>query len=337
MAKGRGNHLKNALNSVLAGYSVIPFEADKIFIKHFGVMDSVETEFQYDTMYELAREKGVNTEEEKLAFLAENELWTTAEEDKLKKLSSETEFLRKRKANSYIPSQSEDIEKQIKENEKGLSKLLSNKIRLLGTTAESLAAKRSEDFYIYHSLFKDNKLSVKLFDEDFEEVDAEFLEGAKLSYYHGLSPILHKNIKKIALSREFMDLMNLAQDPYQILGKPYCQYTYFQIDLISFGRFYKHILSQETKPPANLLEDPDKLEQWFEMSQNAQKIMQKTGKEGVGDSASVMFGATTDDLNKVLGNDPNIKNLDTEIKKAAGEKGGMLNKEDMMKLHGFKV
>jgi hypothetical protein len=73
------------------------------------------------------------------------------------------------------------------------------------------------------------------------------------------------------------------------------------------------------------------------LKKSAQKIMNNSNKQGVGDETSVMFGATTDDLNKVLGSDPNIKNLDTEIKKHAAANGGVLNMRDMMKIQGVTV
>jgi hypothetical protein len=268
-------HFKDALSAVLIGYSVTTFQDERVFIKHFGVTDSVETDYQYDLAFNGAVKRGIKTEKEKLDYLQKENLWTEADEANIRRLTSETENLKKRRAMSAIPSQVDGINKKIDENEQILNSELGKRIRLVGTTAESLANKRSEDYYIYNSLFLDNKLSKNFFTDNFEEIDAELLEQSKFAYYQGLKYILRNNIKKIALCKEFIDLMHLAQDPYQILGKPYCHYTYFQIDLISLGRFYKLILSQEVKPPQGILKDPDKLEQWWETSQNAQKISSK--------------------------------------------------------------
>ena len=337
MTNIKDKHFKDALSSVLTGYSVTPFGNKRVFVKHFGVTDSIETEYQYDLAFNRAKERGIPTNELKLSILKDQGLWTDSDIERLAKLTSETALLKKRRSTMPIPSQIKIVSVKIDENEQEINTLSFKRFQLIGTTAETIASKRAEDYYIYHSLFSDNKLQNSFFKESFEDIDSDLLEDSKQIYYQSLKCILGKNIKKIALLSDFINLMHLAQDPYQILGKPYCQYTYFQIDLISLGRFYKMILSREPKPSDHLLKDPEKLEEWWETSQNAQKILDKRGKESVGDETSVMFGATSEDLRTVFGDGANIKNIDTEIKKEAAKSGGVLDMKQMMALQGIKT
>ena len=85
----------------------------------------------------------------------------------------------------------------------------------------------------------------------------------------------------------------------------------------------------KNKPPEDIVNDPDKLIEWADANRNAQEVLEKTkDEEG---SASSLVGATPEDL-KHLGIDVQTDGISLE--KAAAEKGGSLNMEDLMKLHG---
>jgi hypothetical protein len=325
-------NLKDALTAILLGYSVSTMNGDRVFVKHFSLTDSVETDYYYDSAYSEAIEQGVFTEEEKLNFLIENELWSTENEASIKKLRAEIEMLEKRAAASIIKSETKKVTDKITENKTVLSKLLIERLNLVGSTAESLANQRSENFYIYSSIFKDKDFEKHAFSASFDDISSEELEMARTTYTNALQFILNRNIRKIALSKEFMDLMFLATDPFQILNKAYCYYTFFQVDLLNLGRYYKAILSQDPAPPEGLRHDPDKLEEWFSSTTKAQKLKQKLSKDDLG-GGGTWVGATTEDLKEAFGDD--VKNMTTEIKKVAGQ-SGRVSMKDMMKIHGIK-
>src|SRR4051812_8885551 len=110
-------HFKDALSAVLTGFSVTTFQGRKVFIKHFGNMDSVETEYQYELAYNSSLKRGISTEKEKLSFLQEHGLWVEADEAKVRQLTSELTNLRKRRSTSAILSQIDKINEKINENE----------------------------------------------------------------------------------------------------------------------------------------------------------------------------------------------------------------------------
>ena len=115
--------------------------------------------------------------------------------------------------------------------------------------------------------------------------------------------------------------------------------TYYQCDLCIYGRFFSFILTEETKPPADILDDPDKIIEWHQSTKNARKELEKNVK-AMGDSGGVqqaqsLMGATAADYKK-MGMDTGAKG--PSLASMAAKNGGKLNREQMMKaLHGSKV
>ena len=90
--------------------------------------------------------------------------------------------------------------------------------------------------------------------------------------------------------------------------------------------------NSETKVPDDVKEDPEKLVEWFDSTKSARETLEKSKNAGQDGSATSLVGATKEDLQRLgLDNPDETINL---AKKAA-EKGGRLNMEDMMKLHGM--
>lgn len=323
-----------ALTSILLGYSVCQYKEKKIFIKHFGYTDSIETDYHYNLAYESAISKKIPNQEEKIELLKSQGLWSDKKDQEIKNLDLKISHAKKTKSKTFLPSQIEEISKKIKEDEDKVLKLVDKKRKLIGVTAELIAQQRADDFYIYSSFFSDKNLENLLIKESFDSVDSELLNDLKLIYFSAMKNIKNGGIKRIALTREFQDLMHVTENVYEILGKPYVKYSFFQIDLVTLGRFYKMILCSNPPPPDNLRYQPDKLEEWWNTSQNAKKVLSKRGKESMGGGDTV-FGATAEDMKKMFGDGENVINLDTEIKKKSVN--GMVPMNELMKIHGIKT
>ena len=90
--------------------------------------------------------------------------------------------------------------------------------------------------------------------------------------------------------------------------------------------------NSENKVPDDIRQDPEKIVEWFSSTKSARETLEKSKNAGQDGSATSLVGATKDDLKRLgLDNPDETVNL---AKKAA-EKGGRLNMEDMMKLHGM--
>lgn len=317
--------IRDNLSSILQGYSVaFPF-GKKVFIKHFGFYDSIESDIQYQITFNKCVKNGVFTESQKVKLAIKNNLWSEEEDRKIASISLAISSLTERRSKAALPSQKNALSKEIDDNYLILSELRKKRGEIIGVTAESIANQRSEDYYIYKSFFTDKNFDVPLYDDDyFDIISEEDMEILKSCYFESLKFILNGNIKKIAISNRFLSLMGLTDNYYEVLGKPFSNYTFYQMDLLTYGKLYKHILNMEPKPPVEIRHDPDKLEQWLDSSTSTRKIIGNSDSSG-----QVLIGATDGDIKELFKNEE-VVNIDTEIKKK-----GRLSMQEMMKLHGF--
>ena len=90
--------------------------------------------------------------------------------------------------------------------------------------------------------------------------------------------------------------------------------------------------NSESKPPDDIVKDPDKMVEWFDSTKSAKEVLDKSKNAGAEGSATSLVGATKEDL-KRLGLDNPAETIN--MAKKAAEKGGKLSMDDMMKLHGM--
>ena len=103
------------------------------------------------------------------------------------------------------------------------------------------------------------------------------------------------------------------------------QWINFQIETFQYAKNFKNILSNsKSPPPTDVMNDPDKLEEWFNTNKNVEEILEKNdGKDAV---ATSLVGASKEDLKK-LGLDTS-QGLD--LKKLAGK-----SLTEIVKAHGL--
>lgn len=321
--------IKDSLSSILLGYSVALLNGQKVFIKHFGNCDSIETDFHYKNTFDECVSKKIYTEKEKLNLAIKQGLWSDENDKQIIILKEIINNLITVRDKTPLPSQRNKIIKDIEQKDKELFSLERKRLSLLGTTAESIAQQRSEDFYIFKSFYKDNSFTYQLFtDEEFNNIEDEQMETLKNLYFNTLKYILNNNIKKIAISNSFMSLMFLTENPYEILGKPLASYTFYQMDLISYGKYYKQILTNDPRPPDNIRNNPEELEKWIGKISATKQLDSKIINENE-NSGKMLIGATAEDVKEIFG-DKNVIDIGKEIKKK-----GRMSKEELMKLHGF--
>ena len=83
------------------------------------------------------------------------------------------------------------------------------------------------------------------------------------------------------------------------------------------------------------MKDPEGLIEWFEGTKNADELLNKNTKATQKDNvATSIVGATQEDL-KRLGLKSEEKNGDIDLAKEAAKKGGKLDMQDLIKLHGL--
>tara|TARA_Y100000310_G_scaffold181845_1_gene181876 strand:+ start:1576 stop:2595 length:1020 start_codon:yes stop_codon:yes gene_type:complete len=305
-----------------------------IYIKHLDTRDAAEMDYVRDGYYQDAKEKGLPTEKEKLAYLDKNEEWTAQEENELEGQRSYVKQLELNKSKLFLDKDRNQIINQIKETRKDVEKKELTRLEFVGITSESFSAKKANEYYIFKSLFKNKDCSETLLSaEDFDELNAQGIYELVEIYNEKMKLFASVNLKRIALSGFFLNFFYLCEDnPLTFFGKPAVNLTFYEAELFGHAKYFKQILQDsKNKPPHDIMDDPDAIINWYESSKGAQAAFDKAKASGnVGGSSIV--GASKDEMTKLGAIDEGEKFVDLAAE--AMKKGGSLNMDELIKLHG---
>jgi hypothetical protein len=317
--------LKKIFNDILKGYSVVTHSSQTFYVKHLNNLDLSIIDNSHNIYLEDTKLKGVPTQEEKLEYLIKNDLWNKKDENKIKEFKNLAARYEENKSNEFLKSKRDIWDKQLKDLNKDIQDLEIKKNNLLGDTAESFAYKKSNILHIQESFYKDPELKIKYFsDEDLDEkIDAAELNNIYDLFVKYLNDFNSDNLKRIALSSFFMNMFNLTESIYEFYGKPIIYLSFYQIDVVSWGKYFQNVLREmKTKLPNNILNDPDKIIEYVELNKNYDKINE--GKEA---ESGAVPGATRTDL-EILGMKPEAGD---RLSKKLKEKGS-LNADELFSM-----
>jgi hypothetical protein len=332
-------NLKIIFSEIIKGYSKKNIEGiGTLFFKHINNQDSADIDIYNQQFTEKAKSMGLPTEKEQEAYLIKEDLWQESKNKRIIELEKFVNNLKVTKSKLFIKSQIDQINKEIDKNDAELKALKHERKDLIGFTVEDYTFKKINEYYMYVSLFKDEFLKERFFKEsDYEELDNNEIILLIKNYNEVTNKFSDHNLKKISLMGHFSNIFQLSKDdPFIFYGKPLVELSFYQIELFSYGRYFKNILTNaKTKPPQYLMQDPEGLIEWFEGSKNVEDILNKNSKVAQKDNvATSIVGASYEDL-KRLGVKTEDKGSDIDLAKEAAKKGGKLNMEDLMKLHGL--
>lgn len=279
-------NLRKIYRDILLGYSEGLFDSKLAYIKHFNALDQGDVDVKYLELYKEAS-KVLETETDKLEELAKAGEWTTADENWIVNHRIYLENLYKTRDHPLNAQTRGETIKIIETAEKEVNDRLNKKSKLLGVTAESWAARRVNEFYIYLSLYSDSSLSNYLFTEDeYNNLDDNDLEKIVL-FYNDIMVPMNKAVKKIAISPSFQSSFSLCEDNISdFYGLPISRLTFYQVELAIYGRYFKNILS-EPNIPFNVRNDPDLLINWHNGDKNiaapvqTEQVLGNLNKEAV--------------------------------------------------------
>ncbi len=319
---------------ILRGFSkVYDSSYGDFYVKHLDNFDSEEIDEKSQEYKNHAKKQGLPSTKEKLEQLKKDGSWTEEEERKINDLEKLINNLKITKSKFILKAQIDQIQKQIEDTETELLELNIEKSSLIGYTSDVYANKKINEYYVLTTSYKDKNLKKPLFEkEEFEELQEKDIT-LLIKYYNDVSDkSAEENIKRISLSGFFLNSFYLCDDNPQIYyGKPIVELTYNQCELFSFGKYFKHILSEmKNKPHPDDMDDPDKLIELYNVSQNTDKM--KESMENA--DATTVVGATSEDLER-MGLKAPVDEPQQGISLAAeaAKKGGNLSMEDLMKLH----
>lgn len=314
-------------NEIIKGYSKKKFRGSPIFIKHLGVNEKAFFDFRFQEFYEYALSSGILSEEDALKKVIEEGFWSQKEESEIDTLKKYIDRLILTKKNFIRKLEIEEITKQIDEERQKLAKKISERKEILGKTAEEYASNRSNDYIIYESLFKDEKLTERVFSEaEFEEMTYEDLIEYILFFNEYMDDFKEYNLQKIALLDFFQPYYLVLDQPMQFWGKPMVQLTDFQVRVTVYGKIFKNIFETTENIPDEIKTNPDKLFEYTDRSK-AKKNFESKQKNKDKASGEAVFKATKEEVEEMRTSGAKTINEVMKGKKT-------MTMEELMKLHG---
>lgn len=326
--------LRSVYADVVRGYSVTHhIKYGAIYVKHLSMWDTEELDIEREKYLNQAEHQGLPDLKEKIKMLEVDGLWGEKKEADMAEQESFLIRMEQTRKKLLLKSERARMTQDIEKEKTKLEALKMEKSQLVGLTSELFADKKVNEYYIYLALHKDKELKEPLLSlEQFDELSDNELSNLVVCYNGIAEMFKERNMKRVAISGFFLNNYYLCKDnPFIYYGKPLVDLTYHQSDLFSYGRYFKHLLQEmKNDPPPDIMEDPDKLLEHYELQKQREQLDE--GRDRTGE-ASTIVGATKEDL-EALGmnatDTPGTVNLNEELKKT----GGNMSMEDMIKLHG---
>lgn len=280
---------------ICRGYSEANWNNSVIFIKHLSVFEQTDIDNCYERELKRAIERGIPTESDKLKFLEKRKIWTKKDEAELFREKDYLENLRKTRAKAALKLQANQIDSQIKESQQKINKIVSKRNHLIDITAEKVAELKSQFEYIRLSFFTDRQLTIPLFNHnDINKLDDDDSNKLLELYIDCIERFKHDIVRKIAIKDFFTGSFYLCGDNIPaFFQKPMVSLTNYQVNLLNYGQYFKSIITQNDIP-VEMLDDPEKLEDFVNRSKNVKNIVDKSSVSKGGRVGIV--GATAEDF-----------------------------------------
>ncbi len=317
------------VGEIFDGYSVSAFEGRDVFVKHISIRDQKYIHTYHEKYKNIAVCKGVESKEDREAYLKKEGLWEEADDLKMASLTDEIKNLKKTKDSVFLPSQRESFQKTIEQKAIELYELTSKKAEIVGLTAEGYASKRCNDEMLRFCIFKDAGLSENLHNEDeFSDLEINQIISLNEIMMNVSEKISEDSIKQAVLKPFFSMYLSNCEDLKSFYGKPVIELSAYQMKLGMYAKVFHSIFQYTEDIPDNIREDPDKLMAYSENKRN-----KGSNNGGLRDDAdaSAVFGATKEDMEQVADGDS------VSLSEAMKESGGKLDMKQMMRLAGHDV
>ena len=321
--------LSDLIIEIFKGVTVINCSFGNLYFKHFTDSSSRNIFSQKSNFIKEAVSKGLETEEEAIERIKKEGFWTDEEEKDLQEKEKFVSRIKDGLTKIKIPSKRDEHKKYIKLEEDKVLKKRNERKSLIGLTAEIFAEQKVNKLFFDSITFLDEDLKIPAlrdinYDEPEKEREIYTLQTQFFERYDD------KNISKAALCSFYSPYLAFAEDPFAIYGKSLIDLTTYQMRLTSYSRTFLNIFKNSQKTiPEYIMKDPELLVEFWEAQREGSNKRPSKATEGSG--GTTHFGANQQDLETMAESDENIVSLSDEIK----TKGGKLDMEQMMKLHGL--
>lgn len=277
MHKDVSKNIEQIYSDICLGYSKDIWKDFPIFIKHLSTLDYIEIDYFSEKLLENIKKKGIKSRSEKIEWLIDKKLWNKSREIEINQQKDYVGTLQKTNEKLIFKSQKEQNEKILKEESNKLNVMIGERESLIGTVAEQIVNQKMQFYYIYFSFYKNKNLNNLFFTlEEINNLDDEDSYNLLSLHLDNNDNFDIKNIKKIAISPFFTNNFYICGDNIQsFLGKPVYLLTNYQSILLSYGAYYKNLLASNPELPAEMKNDPDKMEEFINKQKNLKEAMNK--------------------------------------------------------------
>lgn len=322
---------RKIFRDVVRGYSTSLIDEEFVYIKHLTPHDQVELEEIEQKYFKIAEKRGVPTEKDMIDWLKKEGEWSDDEDAEITRKELFVENLKTARNKMVLKSAIEKQTELIDKEEKELKEKKEQKTSLIGNTCEKYAKERMNDFYMIKSFYKDKNLNDVLFSEEvYDELEDYDIRKYILIYNSIFESFSEENIQYTILEDFYSPYLSFAEDSMQFYGKPFCALTYNQIRLIVYTRVIKNIFDTNENIPESIRKDPAKLLEFGSSSKEERDKAKDKLSQG---AAGTLVGAKDEDY-EYLGIEKTKGGV--SLHEEAKKKGGTLNMQDLMKLHGVE-
>lgn len=319
---------RGLFKEIVDGFSAYYVGEKKRFIKHQSTSDLVDFDQVYQMHFDRAIARGLPTEEEIFSDLEKEGVWSKSDDAEIETQKFYLQSLVKNKKNIYLKSALQRVNEQIKEAEKKLNELTSQKENLISNSSERYATNRANDFYMFNSFYKTQDLDEPLYtQEEFENISTKEVTNLVRIYNSFHTKFSEKKIQHLAIQDFYKIYYSFSESTMDFFGIPVVKLNNFQLNLLIYTRIFKNIFEMNDDIPDKIKKDPEALLDYANSSEAREEVK---GKMNDSSSASTIVGATKEDLEELGMNTSN----GTSLHEAAKKKGGSLSMKDLMDIGG---
>ena len=133
------------IGEIFDGYTEASFGGKPVYLKHVSIRDQRYIHKYYDRYKDLAISKGLETEEDRSAYIIKEEIWSNEDDAQIEVLRLQIERLQKTVSQLPLPSHREAMAQDVRDLQQEKADLLMKRRELMGKTAEAYATGRSGD------------------------------------------------------------------------------------------------------------------------------------------------------------------------------------------------
>lgn len=274
-------HLRRVYGEVCKGFSTCLWEEKQVFVRHLDSFSQTDVDSHYEAVLRDVSSKGIMTEVDRLKYLDGKGLWTTGHESEIANHRVYTANLEKTRSLLVSKIQREPIEAQLREAQIKMNEMASKRVKLIGLTAEKVAEQKTQHEYLRLSFFKDAQFEKPLFSvKDMRQLGESDSDEILSLYIDIIQRFSLDNLRRIAVQPFFTNYYYLCgDDPSLFFGLPIVKMTIQQVNLLSYGHYFKSIF-QHHEIPKEFAQDPDKVEEFVTKSSAAKKMMAEVPQTG---------------------------------------------------------